>query len=265
MNKYLKTILIIFTLIIVFIHPVFAQNNEQGIAQNYLALTQGITSGEIVSLIQRGLLVGVYPTSGNNASNMFGVINTNPLVDVGIQSPNMLPVVTSGKVSVLVSNINGNISIGDIITSSQIPGIGAKNTQSGYILGTALENFNQLNTIKTETISGKKIEIKSMTVLLGIQKYNDPGALEQSIVKLDSSITGKTISFVRIVMATIIFLLGFVTFIYEISATSKQAIKAISRNPMSKKTVQASMWWVIMIVTLIFILCLTTSYILLMF
>lgn len=265
MNRYLKTVAVIITLIVICIHPVFAQNTEQGIAQNYLSLTKGISSGEIVSLIQRGLLVGVYPTSGNNSPNMFGVVNTNPLVDIGIQAPDMIPVITSGKVDVLVSNINGNISVGDIITSSQIPGIGAKNIQSGYILGTTLENFNQLSTIKTEIINGKKIEIKRMTVLLGIQKYNDPGALEQSIVKLDSSITGKTISFVRIVMATIIFLLGFVTFIYEISAASKQAIRAIARNPMSKKTVQASMWWVIMIVTLIFILCLITSYILLMF
>lgn len=55
---------------------------------------------------------------------------------------NLRPVALVGRVPVKISNKNGNISAGDYITSSDIPGVAMKSTKPGVIIGTALESYS---------------------------------------------------------------------------------------------------------------------------
>lgn len=57
-----------------------------------------------------------------------------------------------GHVWTKVSTINGPISVGDPLTTSSIPGVAMKATESGYIIGTAVSNYNATNSSQTGKI-----------------------------------------------------------------------------------------------------------------
>ena len=57
---------------------------------------------------------------------------------------NPMPVALNGRVPVKVSLENGPIAAGDPLTSSSVPGVAMKATASGYVIGKALESFDEL-------------------------------------------------------------------------------------------------------------------------
>ena len=57
-------------------------------------------------------------------------------------STNEFPLALSGRVEVKVTNENGPIHVGDLITVSSIPGVGMKATTEGQTVGTALGNYD---------------------------------------------------------------------------------------------------------------------------
>ena len=86
-------------------------------------------------------------TSKSYDPHVMGIISSNPFGEIlgeGIfdNSEYPVPLALVGRVPVKVSAVNGPISVGDPITTSDIPGFGMKATKSGPIVGLALEEFN---------------------------------------------------------------------------------------------------------------------------
>lgn len=85
---------------------------------------------------------------------VIGIVTTNPgivmdenLVDLNWNaasrnSPDRPAVALAGRVPLKVSTQNGNIQVGDPITTSSIPGVGVKAVKAGNIVGKALESFS---------------------------------------------------------------------------------------------------------------------------
>ncbi|MEX0621926.1 MAG: hypothetical protein WD187_02950, partial [Candidatus Woykebacteria bacterium] len=78
---------------------------------------------------------------------IIGVVSTNPSGEVlGEAAKDFLnnpkPIAIIGRVPVKVSAENGDIAPGDPLTSSSTPGVAMKATQSGPIVGKALESFD---------------------------------------------------------------------------------------------------------------------------
>ncbi|QQR79618.1 MAG: hypothetical protein IPJ69_09695 [Deltaproteobacteria bacterium] len=104
---------------------------------------------------QKGFLSKAFLKKSTRAYSpkAIGVISTNPFGEIlgeGVFDPDESPVPLAlvGRVPVKVSTINGSIETGDYITSSNIPGYGMKATQSGPVLGIALEPlYNDSGTI----------------------------------------------------------------------------------------------------------------------
>jgi len=71
---------------------------------------------------------------------ILGVVSTKPGVLLSGYLENSRPVALVGRVPVKVGDKNGPITIGDPITSSDIPGVGMKADSQGKIIGLALEN-----------------------------------------------------------------------------------------------------------------------------
>jgi len=71
------------------------------------------------------------------------VIGENPILVFGKETTTTLPIVSYGKTLVRVTNQNGEIKKGDFITSSNRPGVGQKATEPGFVVGRALEDFNE--------------------------------------------------------------------------------------------------------------------------
>ena len=53
-----------------------------------------------------------------------------------------IDVALSGKAIVRVNTTNGDIKVGDYLTSSEVPGVAVKATQSGWVVGQAFEGFS---------------------------------------------------------------------------------------------------------------------------
>ena len=90
----------------------------------------------------------VKKTSGTYEHEMIGIISTSPNQVYGgdgvfADSENPRPVSMAGRVPTKVSTINGPIVVGDRLTASSIPGVAMKATQAGWVVGIALENYDE--------------------------------------------------------------------------------------------------------------------------
>jgi len=113
------------------------------IAESYNAATDTpLTEGNIVSL-DPTITDGVQPSQSAYDSTLVGVVSTQPGAVLGNASPqgSQILVALAGRVPVQVTNANGNISIGDELTSSDIPGVAMRATEPGRVVGVAMENF----------------------------------------------------------------------------------------------------------------------------
>lgn len=78
-------------------------------------------------------------------SKVIGIVSTNPGLIIGVSDPKkeLVPLALVGRVPCKVTNMNGQIKRGDLLTTSSIPGYAMKATTSGPIIGKALQNFNE--------------------------------------------------------------------------------------------------------------------------
>ena len=110
------------------------------VAEIYPTFSTSLDSGDIVT--QDPLLLnGIKLSTSANDSKTVGVVSTKPAQIVGgaTTGQNGVPVALAGRVPVKVTTLNGNIASGSAITTSHLSGTGMKQTQSGTIIGRALE------------------------------------------------------------------------------------------------------------------------------
>ncbi len=140
-----------------------------------------IVYGSVVCLTEEGI---VRPCILDN-QNIIGITSENPTFLGGENLEDQsIAVGLSGQVLARVSNISGDIKAGDPLTSSIIPGVSAKATREGRIVGRALNKFDssdcfdpQENFGLIQNNSGKICQGK-IYVLLNVSHY-EPSFLEK--------------------------------------------------------------------------------------
>lgn len=164
---------------------------------------------------------------------LVGVVTEKPAISFNTSSETRkYPVVSAGNVLVNVSTIGGHISKGDPITSSEIPGVGMKAVRSGFILGTALEDY----------ASDDPNEIKRINVALNFHYYSIQRNVKaglMDIIKLSSLATyeePKTVF--KYVMAAAVVILSFVLGFLSFGRVASRGIEALGRNPLAGKMIQ---------------------------
>lgn len=116
----------------------------------FYAAEEGLKPGDVVEIDYQNNQPTLVKASNAYAGKAIGVVSTfgvgqfgKPLGESTIENKyNPTAIGLSGKVPVVVSNINGDIEVGDPITTSDIPGVAMKATSSGKILGYALEPYD---------------------------------------------------------------------------------------------------------------------------
>ncbi|MHB8362351.1 MAG: Kelch repeat-containing protein, partial [Patescibacteria group bacterium] len=121
------------------------------------------------------------PTTHPYSNNMIGVISTNPSIILHQQNlPNALPLALAGRVLVKVTNYNGNIKAGSMITGSTFAGYGELATNSGQVVGMALNSLNS-NTPGVVTFKYNGVSyLKGEILMLVKNEYYNPIASQVS-------------------------------------------------------------------------------------
>lgn len=218
------------------------------LAQSFTTTDNSLVAGTIVSLTSKDANV-VQKATPARASLLLGVTADRPLVSLG-GSQQQAQVVVSGLTSTLVSNINGNIKIGDKIAISPLEGIGMKAIASAETVGTAQSNLSD-SKITTQTItdnSGKQVQVK--VGLVSVQVNVSYSAASQSkldafvptfLVNVGSSIAGKDISPLRVLIGFFSLLIGFVVAGVMLQAGVRAGIISLGRNPLASGILRRSL------------------------
>jgi hypothetical protein len=232
--KYTALIASAFLLCLSILLPVqiYAQDKSAGTAFSTIIIDKNIKDGSIIAATPKGY----GPTKTAYDSNMYGVYTEDPAIFLKNTTDSQAkPVTTSGKSSVLVSSINGNIKKNDFITTSTILGVGQKATRNGMVLGTALQDYSSSDQKKTGKILvainphfNASFEDSKTNILEVLRNASDPSTLTQ-------------LTSLRYILAAGIALISFaVGFIYFGRITSK-GVEALGRNPLASRMIQTSL------------------------
>lgn len=264
-RKFFITALFISVLLLHSVSFVFAQvtstqNNSQnvegasslGVAQMVQVKEKTVQDGSIVAQAPGGAILDKVPYD----SQVLGVVSRNAAITLSTTGAG-IPVVSTGIVYMLVSTQQGKIKKGDLLTTSTIPGVGVKVTNSGYVLGTAMEDYNNPDPKKIGTIA----------VNLDLHYFNSKptfaGTLSDILkIALFPTDQGPAPIFKYIVAAFVVlgsFALGFVTF----ARTAAKGVEALGRNPSASSTIHLGIIFNVSIVVMIILAGLTVAFLIL--
>jgi hypothetical protein len=212
------------------------------ISSSYNA-TSKIPSGSIVS-VEPGRSNFVQLASISNSQHLLGIVVTGnqSLLEINASS-NTVQVATEGTANVLVSTVNGPISIGDQIAISPFNGVGMKANSTSRVVGIAETNFSATAPNATpEKIPAINGQID--TVYVGYVRLNivigptDGSAASLSGLQgLGYTLVGRSISTFRIILCLIVAVIAIVSMVVLIYASIYGSIISIGRNPLAKKLV----------------------------
>ena len=188
------------------------------------------------------------------------LIEVNPSV-------NTVQVATQGSVYVLVSDVNGGISVGNQIGVSPFYGVGMKASVGSTVIGVAQSSFNSSSSAKkmiVYTKSNKKeiINVGYIKVLILLGQAKSPSVIT-GLQNFTEAITGKPISTIRVIASFVVAILGLVSIITIVYASIDGTIISIGRNPLAKNNVFRILRNVAYFSLIILIICVVTVYLLL--
>lgn len=228
MHKIAKICLIIIGIFIVFTKNTYAQNNSSGFAVTIPVSGTNIFDGAIVCSTDKGYALCEKAYN----PNMYGVVNLSPSIYFDNSSVGSYPVVSNGKAYILVKGGPDPIKIGDYITSSDSLGIGQKSQKSGFVMGSAMEEYTETDNSKTKKILvsiGIKPAVLSGqagTNLIEMIKEGVDGAFLSPLSALRYVVSGV------IVISTVLFAM------LHFGKIAKSGVEALGRNPLAGRMIQ---------------------------
>lgn len=241
-QRFIKTFLVVGALFGVLATST-SVHAETLISQSFTS-TGDVTSGSIVSL-EKDSSSQVNPSTTANSNYMLGVIidSENSQLSISSDQSDQVQVATSGVEQVLVSNINGNIAVGDPITASPISGIGMKATGNVRIIGLSQDVFpNATASSQSITESGQKQTVKlgEIPVLINVAYYyKQPNKtlIPSAIQNVANALAGKQVSSLPILVSVGIFFVTLILVVSIIYSMIRSSIISIGRNPMAQAAV----------------------------
>lgn len=124
-----------------FSHGIITDAGAFDLAEKYPTTDNTLGAGEVVAMDEDNY--GYVRRSGKrNERNLVGVISTKPGFTLsGPDSGYSKAIALVGRTQVRVTGENGDVAVGDPLTSASTPGYAMKATEPGMIVGHALESF----------------------------------------------------------------------------------------------------------------------------
>lgn len=220
---------------------------------------KNLAIGSIVSL-QKGSTDHVDSATTKNSTYILGVVVDGGTSQLAISSDkdNHVSVATSGIEQVLVSDINGNVAVGEPITASPISGVGMKATSNVKIIGVAQDNFPN-STAKQQSYkdqNGQKhtVKIGQVPVLVNVSYYYkqpDKTLIPAAIQNIANALAGKKVDPLPILVSIGIFIVTLIVVVSIIYSMIHSSIISVGRNPMSQAAVYRNVIQLSILVVLI--------------
>jgi F0F1-type ATP synthase membrane subunit c/vacuolar-type H+-ATPase subunit K len=259
MAQNIKFILVIIIITVIFLagpRAVSAQTGALGISVP-VTISGATTDGEIICAAAGG---GSYiPCTTPYDSSMYGVVVTSPDISLQSTQTGTTPVSTWGNAYVTVSSVNGIIKKGSFVTSSVTPGVAQLAKKSGYVFGTALEDYTNTDASQKGNIL-VAVGVKPAVLTAGASNN-----LLQLITEGMSGAFESPLAALRYIVAGILVVASFFFGILHFGRVAKSGVEALGRNPLAAKTIQFGIVMNVMIAVVIMLAGLGIAYIVLVF
>ena len=218
-----------------------ASASSANISHSYTA-SGDIPNGSLVSLdSQQSNYVQLADSSNGPRLLGIAVASGDSLLAVDA-STTKTQVATSGTANALVSTLNGNIGVGDLVGVSPFGGVGMKAMSGSSVIGLAQATFSaktvgaQQRQIKDETGKTQQVWVGFVPVSLAVGTDTAPagGAMLNSLQKIIKSLTGRTISTARIIISLGVAFIALVVLVAFIQASIYGGLISIGRNPLAR-------------------------------
>lgn len=230
MRWHLYLFAIIASVYLVLANPVlaYASAASEGLAIPIPIAEKNIREGDIITAISQGYKLTTYAYD----PSIYGVVTQNPAIFLKESPGAGVFVISSGKTLVRVSTQNGSIKKNDFITSSKIPGVGQKADVNGFVLGMALENYNNPN---HNAIGEILVSINPHYNAIFITTRTN---LIESIKIVAGSPLLSPLTTLRYLLAAVIVIVSFVLGFIYFGRIARTGVEALGRNPLASKIIQ---------------------------
>ncbi|MEI7512533.1 MAG: hypothetical protein WCK01_03680 [Candidatus Uhrbacteria bacterium] len=117
-------------------------SSQSSLAQSFPADDVNLAEGTVVSIDTSTSSLKAMPSNNSYDPNFLGVVVGDPGLTLSNGSFDGIRVATQGRVQAFVSNENGNITQGDVLTTASSTGMLMKATGPGPAVGRALASFS---------------------------------------------------------------------------------------------------------------------------
>lgn len=244
--------------LIFFAHSVFAFSDAvTTIASPIPVVGEKVVDGMIVSYDATNKTYKT--TSAMHDENMFGVVVEDPVLymrDIGT-STGVYPVVRFGEANVLVSDLNGAVQPGDLVTGSHMMGVGQRldRNTDGYMLGYALEDVVYGDPAVTVSVDGESVRIGKVLVALRIgmyTPYSEEGGEENvagdgvsagALIEKDDGNGFDAFLFFRYLLGAFVAITAVVLALRRFGDLFAQSIISVGRNPLARSQIRSILVW----------------------
>ncbi|MDB5170569.1 MAG: rane protein of unknown function [Candidatus Saccharibacteria bacterium] len=220
----------------------------------------------------------VVPLTSKESKNVLGVViptsDATIVLTPEVSKQQQVLVATSGKHSVIVSNQNGQIKVGDYVAISAIDGVGMKaSDQQDQVIGKAAGNFtgtsNVIGSVKIKDSLNKESGVALGRIEVDINISHNP--LRQKTVDfvpaflagVAVSVADKPVSVARIYLASVILLVTALLAGNMLYSGIRGGMIAVGRNPLSKKSIIKSLIQTVLAGLIVFVVGIFAVYLLL--
>ncbi len=155
------------------------------------AASENLEDGDVLAIDTSANDFMVKKSSNSYQKTLLGIQSSDPTF---IDNPDSLgkpqhiaKLALAGRVPTKVSIENGPIEVGDYLTSSSIPGVAMRATQSGPVIGKALQNFNQTGVGKVLVLVSSNYYTKPISRTDGASITTESIVLGKNQIKLNSN------------------------------------------------------------------------------
>ncbi|HEX7260018.1 MAG TPA: hypothetical protein VF272_03765 [Candidatus Saccharimonadia bacterium] len=241
-----------------------------------LAMTPWLTLAAAISHGYQGdsnLVVGTLVAQSNDdksrvvaadnkrPDSLIGVVVENRTSTLEITDPSDdIQVATSGKTTVIVSDIAGRIKAGDLIAASPIQGVGMKAVVAGKSIGVS-QSDAPANGSKTTTVTStdgktQTVQISTIPVVLEVAYFVPPA--EKSpfpvfIQKFANILAGKPVAIIRVLIATVLVVTAMVVIGVILFSGIRSTLISVGRNPLARGSIFQVLWRILATVLVILI------------